>query len=252
MKQAVLLTLVFTLAAAVSVARTSPLDALNSDETTLVESGMEYFEQARVGLWAGTAEDDVIEELLENADRRFSGVSDPAARDYLLGRVALYRGRGELTWGRKGDAREYFEEAMDLADSSASARRTSEALRLHADAGSSWMITKGLGGIIKMAPQVQDWSDEALQLDPYNPLALIISAQGQINAPRSAGGDPEAAAARLEVLVERRDLDDISLFWGRVSLAQAYEKLKDRDAAERYCDLAAEIYPESPMLEDCP
>ena len=252
MKNAVLLILILVMAAAVGIARTPPLDALSGDEAALVEAGMDYFEQARVGLWSGRGGEDDIRRLLDNAERRFAGVSDPAARDYLLGRVALYRGRGELTWSGKGDARDLFERAMALAESSAASRRTSEALRLHADAGSSWMITKGLGGIIKMAPQVQGWSDEALELDPSNPLALIISAQGQINAPRSAGGDPEAAAARLEELVERRDLDDISLFWGRVSLAQAYSKLKDGEAATRMCDLAREIYPDSPMLEDWP
>ena len=252
MKKALLLILIAAVAAAAVIAQTPPLDVPDSDEASLIASGMEFFEQARVSMWSGEADEDDIGNLLNNAERRFSGVTDTAARDYLLGRVALYRGRGVLTWGSKGDARDLFEEAMNLAESSTASRRTSEALRLHADAGSSWMITKGLGGIIKMAPQVQGWSDESLELDPSNPLALIISAQGQINAPRSAGGDPEAAAARLETLVARRDLDDISLFWGRVSLAQAYAKLKDRDSAERMCGLAAQIYPDSPMLDDCP
>lgn len=227
-------------------------DNLSSDDLILVAGGLDEFEKARVGLWSGIATEESIAAYLDAAEALFLNLNDPAVRDYLLARVILYRGRAELTWGNRGDARDYFEQAMDLAADSSTFRESSEALRVQADAGSSWMITKGLGGIIKMAPQVQQWSDRSLELNPSNSLALIINAQGQINAPRSAGGDPAEAVRRLELLVGRNDLDDIELFWGRVSLAQALDKLKERDRAADWCEQAADIFPESPMLEDCP
>ncbi len=230
----------------------SPLDGLSATDSTRSDQGLGYFENARRDLWTGEVSQNNFVRLLDQAESAFSSINNRAAREYLMARVLLYRGRGELTWGKKADARALFEESMDLAKSSIEQDESAEALRVLADAGSSWMITKGLGGIIKMAPQVQEWSDRSLELDPSNPLALIINAQGQINAPKSAGGDPEAAARRLNALVARRDMDDISLFWGRVSLAQAYDKLKERAEAQRWCELASEVFPEGPMLEDCP
>jgi hypothetical protein len=113
------------------------------------------------------------------------------------------------------------------------------------------MITKGLGGIIKMAPQVQKWSDRAVELDNRNALAIIISAQGQINAPKGSGGNPPEAARRLENLNARSDLGDVERFWARVSLSQAYDKLKRKDDSARLCAMAAQIFPESPMLSEC-
>lgn len=232
-------------------ATTAPLDRLSSNDSEAAEAGMALFDTARTNLWAARGSSSANSAYLDRAATLFNTVSDSAAKAYLLARVELYRGRISLETESKSTSRAFFEKSMELADESLSFRESSEALRVKADAGSSWMITKGLGGIIKMAPQVQEWSDRSVVLDSRNALAIIISAQGQINAPKSAGGNPEEAARRLELLNGRSDLDDIERFWARASLSQAYDKLKMRDDAADWCASAAEIFPENPMLEMC-
>jgi tetratricopeptide (TPR) repeat protein len=229
----------------------APLNNLNVSDTDTTEAGMALFDRARTNLWAATGSPESNVGFLDRAATTFESVSDPAAQAYLLARVELYRGRIALDTESKSSARTYFERSMELADRSIDITESAEALRVLADAGSSWMITKGLGGIIKMAPQVQEWSARAVEMDPENALAIIISTQGQINAPKSAGGDPDEAARRLVLLNSRTDLGDIERFWARVSLSQAYKKLKRRDDAAVWCRKAAEIFPQSPMLEEC-
>lgn len=229
----------------------APLDNLSSGDSEAVESGMALFDMARTNLWEAERSPSSNSGYLDRAESIFNSVADPAAKAYLLARVELYRGRISLDTESKSTSRAFFEKSMELADDSLSFRESSEALRVKADAGSSWMITKGLGGIIKMAPQVQEWSDRSVELDSQNALAIIISSQGQINAPKSAGGNPEEAARRLELLNARSDLDDIERFWARASLSQAYDKLKIWDDAAEWCASAAEIFPENPMLEMC-
>lgn len=230
----------------------APLAGLDETDRLLVESGMEFFEEARLSLWENIEPHSVILETLRQASSLFGRVSDQAARDYLNARVELNAGRVILGSGDESDARKRFQLAMDLSESSLRAQNSSDAWRVRADAGSSWMITKGLGGIIRMAPKVAEWSDRSLVSDPGNALAIIISSQGQINAPKAAGGDPEAAARRLEALIIRDDLDDIERFWGRTSLAAAYEKLGRSSEAERMCRSASEVFPENPMVLECP
>ncbi|MDT8298181.1 MAG: tetratricopeptide repeat protein, partial [Spirochaetaceae bacterium] len=230
----------------------APLVGLNEADHLLVESGMESFDEARQLLWENTEPYSAVLENLRQASSFFGRVSNRAAGDYLNARVELNAGRTILGTGDEGEARKHFQLAMDLSESSLQTGNSSEAWRVRADAGSSWMLTKGLGGIIRMAPKVAEWSDRSLIDDPENALAIIISSQGQINAPKAAGGDPDAAARRLEALILRDDLDDIERFWGRVSLAAAYEKLGRSDEAERLCRSASEIFPENSMVQDCP
>lgn len=250
----VLMGLVFTGALSAvenAVDYAAPLDNLSLNDTDTAAAGMALFEIARTNLWTDQGTASSSNGYLDRAASIFNSISDPAAKAYLLARVELYRGRISLKTESRSTSRTFFEKSMELADESLSIRESSEALRVKADAGSSWMIAKGLGGIIKMAPQVQQWSDRSVELDPQNALATIISCQGQINAPKSAGGNPEEAAGRLELLNTRSDLDDIEQFWARVSLSHAYGKLKRRDEAAIWCASAAEIFPDSPMLEKC-
>ena len=229
----------------------APLNNLSVSDSDTTEAGMALFDRARTNLWAANGSPESNTGFLDRAASTFESVSDPAAQAYLLARVELYRGRIALDTESKSSARAYFERSMELAEQSIEIEESAEALRVLSDAGSSWMITKGLGGIIKMAPQVQGWSARAVEKDPDNALAIIISTQGQINAPKSAGGNPDEAARRLVLLNSRTDLGDIERFWARVSLSQAYDKLKRRDDAALWCRKATEIFPQSPMLEEC-
>jgi|GEM_PF-5681527 len=226
-----------------------PFSSLNTSDTDLAFSGMELFNRARFNLWSAQGSTEINENLLNRAAADFESISNPAAESYFMSRVELYRGRLALETESKRIARSYFVNSMNLAKKSLTQVESSEALRVLADAGSSWMITKGLGGIIKMAPQVQQWSSRSLEIDSQNALALIINTQGQINAPKNAGGNPEEAIRRLTTLISRTDLDNIERFWAEISLYQANKKLKRREQAEIWYESAEQIFPNSPFLE---
>lgn len=236
----------------------NPNFTFSENDLSHSESANILFVRAITGIWAGTSTPKASLSLLDQSAEQFAKLQNTAAREYFLAQVELYRGRVILNANDKvrakdkASAREYFDKAMKLAESSIERIETADAYRVLADAGSSWMITKGLGGIISMAPKVQDWSDKALSLDPDNALALLISAQGQINAPKSAGGNPQEALNRLNRQYKRSDLSDIERFWTLVSLAQAYKKLRQNDEAEKRCVEAGRIFPMSPLLENCP
>lgn len=228
-----------------------PVSALTPSDQSAVDEGMVSFETALEILWAGKGGEGSAVDFLDQAESAFLRIDDSAERAYRLSRVSLYRGRLALAVATKREALAYLETSMNLAEEALSYREFSEAYRVWSDAGSSFMVTKGLGAIIKLAPQVAEWSEKAVELDPTNATAIIISAQGKINAPKSAGGDPEGAREMLDQLMRRNDLSRIDEFFGAVSLAQVNLKLKDRDTATRWCRLASSIYPDNPMAEDC-
>lgn len=244
--------LLFAFAAVNRITAENPLlTDLSENDSASAENGLLIFERALDEIWSGYGDSPEVSVKLEEAERLFKNIESRAARNYFLARIALYRGRIDVAIGEKSSGRSELERAMDLASLSIEERESGDAYRVMADAGASWMVTKGLVGIIRMAPQVSEWSRKALDLQPDNALALIISAQGQINAPEAAGGDPEAAALRLEDLLSRDDLSVIERYWGSLSLSSAYRKLDQTESADRLCAEASAIYPDNPMSNDC-
>lgn len=232
-------------------ANDTPLEGLAERDVTTADTGMAIFQQAVDMVWTGKAPPDRVMALLGRAERVFGSIQDGAARDYFLAQVELYRGRATWASSRKARARPYFAKAMELAQQSIDARESADGYRVLAAAGSSWMLSKGLIEMIRMGPQVTQWLERALEINPRNALAVILSAQGQINAPKSSGGNPEEALRRLSAQIQRRDLSDIERFWALVSLAQAHKKLRQRAEASRRCEEARLIFPGNAMLERC-
>ena len=140
---------------------------------------------------------------------------------------------------------------MEMAQRSIDIVENADSYRVLAGAAATWMASKGLFGIITMLSKFQAWTDKALLLDPQNALALILSVQGQLNAPKLAGGDPEKALLRLKNQIQRDDLTDIERFWTLISLVQAHKKLKQEDQAEILCEEARRIFSNNSLLDEC-
>ena len=231
----------------------SPLEGLSEGDRRAAVAGMVIFEAVYNDVWSGKGATDSSLERLDRSAELFAGVGDSSARAYLLGRAELYRGRIIQVRETKAKARPFYEKAMQLAQESLGegGRESAEAYRLLADAASSWMLTKGLGALIRTAPKVSEWADRAVEMNPENAMAVLIGVQGQINAPKSAGGDPDEALKRLLALNRRGDLSRAERFWTRASLSAVYGKLKQRDEAEIWCGRAREIFPDNPFVKDC-
>ena len=237
-------------------AENTPFQNLNSQDTENRDTGMSHFSQAVNKIWEGHNRIGDIAQLLGQAETSFQAVEDAAARNYLLARVELYRGRAvlmqspKITNSMKTEARASLEHAMKLAEDSLNLYKSADTYRVLADAGATWMVTKGLFGIIKMAPNVQEWSDKALSINPGNALAEIISSQGKIHAPKSSGGDPQEAVRRLTALYTRSDLDKVERFRASSVLIQAHKKLKQKENAAYYCEQARSIFPGNMFIEE--
>ena len=231
----------------------SPLRGISEEDRRAAEGGMVLFEAVYSDVWSAAGEAEANLERLEGAAQMFRGVGDAAARAYLLGRVELYRGRIIQGRDNKAEARPFYARAMELAQESLAEEggESAETYRLLSDAASSWMLTKGLGALIRTAPQVSEWSKKAVQMDPKNAMAALINIQGQINAPKSAGGDPDEALRRLLELNRRGDLSRVERFWTKASLSAVYRKLKERDKAKMWCARAGEIFPDNPFAKEC-
>ncbi|OQX29593.1 MAG: hypothetical protein B0D92_02850 [Spirochaeta sp. LUC14_002_19_P3] len=234
------------------------LFALNTPTENLSVSDMDLYERGRVILklameqiWANSSEREANESLLKQAETIFHGISDEAARTYALAQVEIYRGRLEILQKDKKTAQEHAEKAMEHARISIEARESADAYRLRAEAGSLWMGVHGLAGMLKMAPQVQLWLDEALALNPQNAMAIVLNNQRKIFAPKVSGGAPEEAVLQLSAQLPRQDLTKIERFWILTSLSQAHKKLRQKSQAAQYCDEAALIFPNSLLIKRC-
>ncbi len=235
----------------------TPFQYLNDQDRTFKDKGMDLFLQVAVELWSGQVQLERTMTLLDQVEADFNAIQDAASRNYLLSRIELYRGRTVLLSSKKirakdkARARAHFEKSMTLVQQSLDLYESADGYRVLADAGSSWMATKGLGGIIKMAPNVKKWSDKAIAINPENALSVIISSQGQIHAPKASGGNPQEAVRRLTALIVRPDLSNIERFRAYLSLVQAHKKLKNKDESAHFCKELQKIFPNSLFLQQC-
>ena len=236
-------------------AEETPFPGLNSQDRERKDRGMLLFSQAVDKVWSGNFQTEEISQLLDKAETDFRAIRDAASRNYLLAQIELCRGRAllmvfpKIKNREKIAARTYLENAMEMARESLNLYESADCYRVLADAGAAWMVTKGLVGIIKMAPNVKKWSDKAIAINSDNALAAVISSQGQIHAPKSSGGDPRKAVRRLTELISRTDLDNVERFRACSVLVQAHKKLKENDKSAYYCEEARSIFPNNPFLE---
>ncbi len=185
--------------------------------------------------------------------------ADAALRDGL---VSLWKGRIALARDDEKSAEVLLlgaaaaGEALRNDDGFAQGPFLSKAFLLEAEARAEVMLFKGVSFIIKNGSLVQELAEETLSLDPDNPEALVIYAQGRINAPRLFGGNKREGIQILEELWNRRPGGPAGL---EISVPQAYraaislgETLSESDPPEaaRYFRAALALAPESSRARD--
>lgn len=229
----------------------TPTENLSANDMSLYERGEVILKLAMEQIWANSAESETSQTLLKQAEAILQTISDQAARTYALAQVEIYLGRLQISQKDKKTAQVHCEKAMEYARISIETRESADGYRLRAEAGSLWMGIKGLAGMLKIAPQVQQWLDKTLALNPKNAMAVILNSQRKIFAPKVGGGAPEEAVLQLSPQIQRQDLTKIERFWALASLSQAHKKLRQKPQAAQYCDEAARIFPKNPLIKKC-
>ncbi|MCG8452641.1 MAG: hypothetical protein MI717_05630 [Spirochaetales bacterium] len=242
----------FTASLSAVIGDSTPLSELGASDQATVDTLTVLLDRANRSTWASYGPFTAERILLNRASGMIEQIENDEAREYMLARYNYILGHIELLDENKKESRELLAMAMECAEKSLEYRETAEAWRVRADAGSLWMVSKGLGAIIRTAPMVQEWSVRAMEMDPQNAQAIVINAHGLINAPRSMGGRPEEGLQLLVELNKRDDLNEIERFRTLVALSMAHQKLRNKEEARRFCNLAQEIFPENPVLEICP
>jgi len=227
----------------------SLLFSLSGGDQSLINEGMKPFNEALELLWSG--QNAGIPELLYEAENFFKEISDPQEKLYYLSTIYLNRGRMNIAQDEKKSGQKNLKKSMELAEEALEYGDFSEGYRVWADAGSSYMVSKGLFTIIRTASRVQEYSDMAVKLDPGNSKAIIISALGKINAPKSAGGDPRKAVEMFESLLDNTDISQTETFQVYLYLSQSFDKLGEKENAEYWCTQASTIYPSNTMSIEC-
>lgn len=172
----------------------------------------------------------------------------------LQGRISLWLGRIELARGRKDKAEELLLDAAEKAATLQQGRETagksgkeaSQVYCLEADARAEIMLIKGVAFIIRNAGKVQELAEKALELDPENPAAGVIFAQGKINAPRLFGGNRNEGLERLNRIWNRRPggnsqpvLSKPHAFLVSIALGDALAEKEPEKAGEFYREALA-------------
>ena len=129
-------------------------------------------------------------------------------------------------------AEEYFSQAVRLADALEERQDFERSYTLEADARAQIMRLKGVAYIIRNQGKVRNLAEKALEINPENPAARLLLAQGAINAPRIFGGAPERAVEVLSAALFHTAMSPRERFWSLLTLGSAYVKLKDNTRAE--------------------
>jgi tetratricopeptide (TPR) repeat protein len=190
--------------------------------------------------------------------------SDKVTSEMLLikGSASLWKGRIALALDDEDDAESLLLSAIEAAemlredDGSGEETILMSSYLLEAEARAELMLFKGVAVIIKNGPLVQELAEKTLEIDPLNPEALVIYAQGRINAPRLFGGNKKEGIRVLEDLWLRRpggrgepEMTVPQAYRVAVSLGETMVE-SDSEAADRYFRSALILAPGSPRARE--
>jgi len=194
----------------------------------------------------------------EALNRLYAGAGEGSPEAALFkGIAALWKGRIALERADESGAEIFLLEAAAAAENFRKADGPGDTLLaraylLEAEARAEIMLFKGVGFIIKNGSLVQELAEKTLELDPDNPEALVIYAQGRINAPRLFGGNRKEGLEVLERLWQRRpggregpEMSIQQAYRVAVSLGETLAKSNPREAAG-YFRAALSLAPDSP------
>ena len=178
------------------------------------------------------------------------------------GNANLWKGRIALELGDEAGAERFLLAAIEAAGMMREEEgRGEDPIRmssylLEAEARAELMLFKGVGVIIKNGPLVQELAEKTLEIDPMNPEALVIYAQGRINAPRLFGGNRKEGIQVLEDLWSRRpggrgapEMTIPQAYRVAVSLGDTMAE-SDSEEAEQYFRSALILAPGSPRARE--
>ena len=131
-----------------------------------------------------------------------------------------------------------LEACQELITKSLSYGDFSDGWRVMSEAGSYIMLQKGLGYIIANSKDVEKQAEKSVELESDNARALLIVAQGLINAPAIFGGNKKKGMAMMETLNLRRDIIDEDQYFIQMALSDVYKSNKRvADAIQIYNQL---------------
>ncbi len=174
-----------------------------------------------------------------------SGPASGKEEDYISrSSLFLYKGLLELDQGNTPASTAAWEAGMTLCAEAVDRYGSEPLITMWALLKSRWMLLQNTRTIIKTGGEIQDLSDRALEMNPNSSTALLLTAQGLVNAPRLFGGDPGKAQNLLlesEALF-REPHEKFDLY---LTLASAARKMKDWEEGEMWCRKALQLYPEN-------
>jgi tetratricopeptide (TPR) repeat protein len=180
---------------------------------------------------------------INRLERRLDGHPQDGNRLYWESRIALFRGQIFYELNDKRASLQELEHCIELTKESNSVKETSENWRIMSEAGSLYMMQKGMIYIMNHSSEALDQAKRALELDPRNARGSLIVAQYFCNAPPIAGGDLEEGLSSLEELQRRTNLSIEDQFYIHLTLSEVYLDEKQKDRALDSCRKALELYP---------
>lgn len=217
--------------------------APEEDASAHRETGLLVLAHAELRYWSGKGTYIGSWGLADRANRTFSYIADPADRYLYFARVALLKGRLVLKIRSRAKARPFFDEAMDLAETSLSYAESSEAHRIRAEAGYEWLYSKRLWRSSKLYDNISRWSRQAVNIDSQNAAAEFIAALITYRKSRRNKGFLNSLYASLEMLYSRSDIDEITSFRTCMLLAAISKKIRTKTDEAEWFKKAVEIFP---------
>ena len=164
---------------------------------------------------------------------------------FWAARLEIVNGLLSEAAGDPQSAEERYRRAEEIALTSPGLAETAEGYAVVSEAKSRLMIIKGIAYIIANASAAERYAQRALELDSGNVTALLVFAQGKVNAPRLFGGNVELGIELLESIT-KREVEDSQLFTAHYALAVAWRKKRDEGKALDAIDAALRVFPGSP------
>ena len=129
-------------------------------------------------------------------------------------------------------------------------RETSDALRLEGELyGQISVIRKGFY-ILANGPKSEKRAEEAMELDPENPRAILLKANRYVYAPKIYGGNADKGITWLnKVNILNPEQPDI-LFDLYTAFSVCYREKKEWSTSLDYIRKAEVLYPENLYLHD--
>ncbi|MBN2552832.1 MAG: hypothetical protein JXB06_08675 [Spirochaetales bacterium] len=215
-----------------------------------LEQGRLLLERATVGLFNESLSHSELRELLDGSLESFGDVQDACRRDYWRASAAYLYGFVEQGDGRPKQAERRFSESFELARSSLSCGEFSDGYRLLADSQAQLLMFNGALYAMQHGPEVREFAEKALELDPGNVKARLNLALYFKNAPSIAGGSEKKARQILHEIEGSAGLEPLDRFSVNVWLAISYAESRDASTARRYIERAREIFPGNTWLRE--